>query len=244
MSENTISTAAAKGDDRNLVPVDPASALSFEDQALIIWKKQRTFIVGTLIAVAVLLIGWFSVRGIQDGREAGIREAFGQATTIDAKRAFARDHSDHALAGLALLAVADDSYANKRYEDAAREYPAAAAKLTDPLLAGRARIGEGAANLRTAQSAQGEQQLTTLAEDATALMAYRLQAWYILASHAAGAGDPAKARDMIGRLKALDPASEWAGLASQLQVRLDAESPPTALDIPVEPMPPSSPPAP
>jgi hypothetical protein len=239
MSENTISTpaAAAKGDDRNLVPVDPAGALSFEDQAFLIWKKQRTFIIGTLVAVVALLIGWFAFQGIQESREAAVRTAFGQATTIDAKRTFAREHAGHALAGVALLAVADDSYAGERYEDAAREYASASAVLVEPLLLGRARIGEGAANLRTAQTAQGEQQLTKVAEDVGLLMSHRLQAWYLLASHAAGAGDPAKARDMIGRLKALDPASEWANLASALQVRLDTEQPVGASDLPPAPAP-------
>jgi hypothetical protein len=232
MSEKTISTATVKGDDRNLVPVDPAGALSFEDQAFLIWKQQRTFIIGTLVAVAAVLIAWFAISGIRERHEDAIRSAFGQATSIDAKRAFAREHAGHALAGLALLAVADDSYASARYEEAAQNYAAAVAALTDPLLVGRARIGEGAANLRTAQSALGEQQLTKLAEDAAMLMAHRLQAWYILASHAAGAGDIAKARDMIGRLKALDPESDWSNLASTLQVRLDTENPATALDVP------------
>jgi hypothetical protein len=239
MSENTISTpaAAAKGDDRNLVPVDPASALSFEDQAFLIWKKQRTFIIGSLVAVVVMLVAWFSVRAMQDSREAGIRTAFGEATTIEARRAFAREHAGHPLAGLALLAIADDSYANLRFEEAARDYAAAAGVLKEPLLAGRARIGEGAANLKSSQSSLGEQQLTKVAEDAGMLMAYRSQAWYILATHAAGTGDTAKARDTIGRLKALDPEGDWASLASALQTRLDTEDPVTSLDIPSEPMP-------
>jgi hypothetical protein len=241
MSEKTMSTpaAAAKGDDRNLVPVEAATTLSFEDQIFLIWKKQRTFILGTLTAVAVVLVAWFVIREVQQSREAGISKAFGEATTLEAKRAFVGEHPDHVLAGVALLALADDGFANKRFDEAARDYGAAAAVLKDPLLVGRARLGEGTANLKSAQSSTtGEQQLTRAAEDATLLMAYRTQAWYILATHAAGAGDVAKARDLIGRLKALDPESDWANLATGLETRLNTENPSaSSLEIPSEPMP-------
>ncbi len=225
MSEKTISTprGSAKGDDRNLVPVDPANANSLEDQAYLFWKKNRNFIYGATIVVLAAAVAFQVVRSVQASHQAEISRSFGAATTIEAKRAFARANPDSPLAGVAWLDVADDDYTNGRYDDAIHEYASAAAALNEPVLSGRARLGQGIATLKAGQVTEGESLLHQLSDDANALMAYRTQAYYELASYYAGAGDRAKAREAIDRLKALDPEGYWASMGSALRSRIDAE---------------------
>lgn len=231
MSEKPTSTprAAAPGDDRNLVPVDATTAVSFEDRAFQFWKKNRIVMIGCFAVIIAAMIVWWVMRAMEAGRLQEIQQAYGEATTIEAKRAFATANAGHPLAGLALLAVADDSYTNMRYDEAARDYATAAAELTEPLLSGRARLGEGMARVKAGQTVEGERVLTTLAEDATALMSYRTQAWYELAAIAAGAGDNAKALVAADKARALDPEGYWASMATVLRTRLGAT------DMPVPP---------
>lgn len=224
MSEKTMSTSpAAKGDDRNLVPVAPGTAASFEDRAYLFWKKYRNVVLGVALGILAAVLAFQVVRLLQARKEAEIGAAFAAATTAEAKRAFARAHPGHPLAGVALLAVADDSYAQARFGEAASEYAAALEMLEEPLLRGRARVGRGMALLASDQTGQGEEVLLALANDTKALMAFRTQAYYELAAHYAGRGDHAKARETIDRLKALDPEGYWANVASALRSRIDAE---------------------
>jgi hypothetical protein len=232
MSDKSTSTpqTPARGDDRNLVPADATGGATFEDRMLELWKKQRATILGTLVVLAGVLVGLSVFRMLQARREAEISAAFGRATTADEKRAFANEHSGHPLAGLALLAVADEAYRDMRYDDAARDYAAAARALEDPLFAGRARIGEAVSKYKGGQTAEGERLLTQLSEDTTVLLSHRAQALYELATFAAGAGDHAKALTAIDKLRALDPENYWAGRATALRTRLGADESPEDAD--------------
>jgi hypothetical protein len=225
MSEKSISTPSAKGDDRNLVPVDSGNAVTFEDQLQLIWKNHRNTIIGLIAVLVLAIIGLQVWRMLESEREAATQAAFGAATTVEAKRAFARDHAGHPLAGAALLYVADESYKNGRFEEAAREYASASAALTEPLLVGRSRIGEAVSALKAGQTTKGEQLLTKIAEDPTVLLAYRAQAYYEIATFAESAGDIAKARDSVDKCRALDPESFWANVATTLRERLSADAP-------------------
>lgn len=226
MSDKTTSPstpAAGQGDDRNLVPAAPSPAFVLEDKALEFGKRNQTILMGVIAVILLGVVGFQIMRSMRASKEAEISQAFGRATTIEAKRAFAAAHPDHALAGLALLAVADDSYTNSRFADAAREYATAAASLNEPLLNGRALIGAGVSQLKAGQVAEGEAQLRKVAEDTTTLMSHRSQAYYELASHYSAENDHAKARDTIDQLRALDPEGYWANVAAAMRSRIDTE---------------------
>lgn len=226
MSEKSISTrsSSVKGDDRNLVPVDPSNAVTFEDQLQLFWNKNRNAVIGAIVVMVIVIIGLQAWKMIETQRKAATSLAFGAATTVEAKRNFARDHAGHPLAGAALLKVADDSYTNGRFEEAARGYASATAALTEPLFVGRSRIGEAVSALKAGQTTKGEQLLTKIAEDTTLLLAYRAQAYYEIATFAEAAGDIAKARDSVDKLRALDPEGYWANVATALRERLSADS--------------------
>lgn len=244
MTDKSISTPSrsAKGDDRNLVPVGPGNAVTFEDQLQVFWNKNRNAVIAVIVVLAVATIGLQIWKMLEAQRAAATSAAFGAASTVEAKRAFAREHAGDPLAGAALLQVADDSYKNGRFEDAEREYASALAALTEPLLVGRARIGEAVAALKAGQSSKGEQLLSKIADDTTLLLAYRAQAYYETAIFAEAAGDTAKARDAVDKCRALDPEGYWANAATALRERLAPDANTSAPDAgATAPTPPAAP---
>jgi hypothetical protein len=247
MTDQTLSSSSrpAKGDDRNLVPVEPGAAATFEDQLFLFWKNNRNVVIALIALVIAGVVGWQIWLSMRAQAQADVGAAFTNATTVETRRAFARAHPGDPLAGIALLEVADDSYKNGRFEDAVRDYGAAAAVLQEPIFLGRARLGEGVSALQAGLTTRGEQALQKLAADSTVLMPYRTQAWYELASAAAGSGDVAKAREYIDKLLALEPNGYWASLASLLRSRLSVDetagisATPTPQSTPA-PMPPAA----
>jgi hypothetical protein len=223
MSEPTSpSKPAAKADDRNVVPVQGGPEATLEDRLFLFWKNYRTTIYGAIVIVLAAIIGREAWQFYAANREATIRTAYGAADTADAKRAFARENAGHPLAGIALLAAADDAYSNADYARAGREYGEARAALKDASLAARAQLGEALCTIQGGLASKGEPMLRAFAADKNMPATLRIEAWYQLAVLALADGNHAPAREALEKLGELPLTRDWSFRIADLRSRLPA----------------------
>jgi predicted negative regulator of RcsB-dependent stress response len=226
MTDQASSTPKpAKGDERNVVAVDPsAPQATLEERLTVIWAENRTFILTGIVLVIVAIIGRYAWDSHVAAKQREIQAAFGLAETAEAKIAFARDYADSPLAGVALLGAADEAYAKAEYSVAGQRYAQAVAALKDPVILGRARLGEAVCALQGGSTSKGEELLRTVGGDPTAAEAIRAEAWYHLAAHLLDAGNIAGAREAIAKVSEVSPRGLWTMRAAGLAAKLPAES--------------------
>ena len=228
MTDHASSTQKpAKGDERNVVAVDPAAPqATLEERLAKIWAENRTVILAGIVLVIVAIIGRYAWDNHVAGKQRDMQAAFGLAETVEAKLAFARQYPDSPLAGVALISAADEAYASAEYATAGARYTEAAGLLKDPLILARARLGEAMCVLQGGQASKGESMLSAVGDDATATEAIRAEAWYHLAAYRRDAGNIAGAREALAKVAEVSPRGLWtmraAGLAAKLPVETEA----------------------
>ena len=228
MTDQASSTPKpAKGDERNVVAVDPAAPqATLEERLMFFWAENRTVIVLGILLVIGVIVGRSLWEGHVASQQREIQAAFGRAETVEAKLAFAREYPDDPLAGVAIVVAADDAYAQADYATAITRYAEAAGKLTEPLIRARARLGEAMATLQSGSVAKGEELLRALGNDSAAPEAIRAEAWYHLGSHFHDAGNMTAAREALNKVNEVAPAGMWAMRASNIAAKMPVEAPP------------------
>jgi predicted negative regulator of RcsB-dependent stress response len=207
--------------------LNPNSALppdaDVEEKFNNFWKENGVAIfggiaLGGLAVVGVQLFGYFSGKA-----ESAVREAFAQTITVEDKVQFAEVHAEHSLGAIALLQVADTRFEEGAFAEAATRYEAAAARLEEPSLRARARLGEAASLLFDGQVAAGQAQLEALAQDSEAMAEIRSEAAYHLAVTYWQADDLAKVDVFTEVILTLDE-PVWVSRATALRERLGLDS--------------------
>lgn len=188
------------------------------------WKRNGSGIFGGIALGAVIVIGFQLYQYFGNKREEAIRAAYAEATTLEQRLAFAQEHSEHQLASLARLLVADARYQEEAYDEAAQLYGAAVEGFEDPTFATRARLGQGMSLIRSGEMEAGQAVLRAVALDAGALDQTRGEAAYHLAVSFWEAGDAEKALEMTDVILQLDNAAFWAFRANSLRERLGANA--------------------
>jgi predicted negative regulator of RcsB-dependent stress response len=230
---NPTAHKPARADDRNLVDAGATpEGPTLEERLFEFWEKNRSLLLGAVVVVLVAIVGRQVWGHLQERKEAGIRAEFGSAVTSEQKSAFARAHAGHALAGVALLFVADEAYTNREYDKAAQLYAEAGSALSDPVLRARALLGEGMAGLQSGSASTGVAVLTRLADDAAAPESLRFEALYHLASHALASGDAEASRSRLDKLDALNPVGIWASRSAALRARLPVAAEAGSITLP------------
>jgi predicted negative regulator of RcsB-dependent stress response len=211
------------GDDRHVVAAGTAGAeASFEDQIQAFWKKNSRFILLLVIVGLAAIIGREAVQYMWKERERGISEAYGASDSSEKLKAFAAEHESHALAGFALLRVADEAYTAGNFTEAAASYAKAVAPLKDSPMAVRARIGAAISQALGGDRTKGEAELKTLADDMAIMAGQRAEARYHLATLAIGDGRLDDARKALDEVVQTDLTGMWAQRAFMLRSSLPA----------------------
>jgi len=221
-SSATPSDPKNAGDDRNLVAVDPATALSFEDRVQIFWDKYRTAIFAFcgMVLLGIVAKGAWDYFARQKQVEIG--SAYAAATTTEQLTSFSAAHSGHPLAGIAQLRIADEAYAAGKSAEAITGYDKAISDLESGPLAARAHLGLALAKIQGGKTSEGVNELKQLANDAKQLKAIRSEALYHLTSLAVDARNAADAQKASEDLMKLDPMSAWTQRAIALRGTLPA----------------------
>ncbi|MFH1497390.1 MAG: hypothetical protein ABII82_06140 [Verrucomicrobiota bacterium] len=221
MSSSSLPTSLPSGDDRNLVQVDDSYvAPGLEDRLQLFWERySRVIIIGVVVVVIAIsgrgLVGWMSAR-----QDAATRAEFATVEGKDALLAFAAAHPSHALAGVALLQVADELYAAGDFTGAGAAYRDAAASLGDQPLAGRALLGAAISVIQAGKTAEGVAVLRQLADDVARTAVTRAEAAYHLASLARESGQIDEAGRRVEQIAALGETGVWGQRALMLREQL------------------------
>jgi len=216
------------GDDRNLVAIDPSTMLSFEDRVTLFWEKNRTivYVVCALVVVAIVGRGILNYSARQ--KELAVQAAYAAATTNDQLKSFASAHAGHALAGVALVRLADDAYKAGKAAEAVTGYDSALNALKTGPLAARAKLGRALAKAISGKAAEATAELKTLADDTAELKSIRSESLYHLTSLAVDAANAADAQKYVDQLMKLDVSSSWTQRAMALRATLPAAPAPAA----------------
>lgn len=213
------------GDDRNIVAAGTAGAgASFEERVQAFWHNYRRFILLLVIMGLAVIVGREMVQYMWKVRERRTVEAYAAADNSDKLKAFAAKHESHALAGFALLRLADEAYGARNYSEAAATYEKAVASLKEPAMATRARIGAAISHALGGDRAKGEAALKALADDMGILAGQRTEARYHLAALALGDGRVDEARTALDEIMQTDLTGMWGQRAYMLRSSLPAGS--------------------
>lgn len=207
-------------------PPPPAGADAFAADVHSFWEKNRSFIFILIAAILIGLVGREGWQWFQGSRERGVQEEYAKAgDRIDQLAKFADAHKGHALAGVALLRVADDAYAKNDFKSAATSYTKAADALENGALKSRAKLGAAMSQIAAGDKATGEAALKALGADVKAVPALRAEAMYHLAVLAKEAGRADDATKAIEEIAKIDASGLWAQRAFALRAQLEAGKP-------------------
>ena len=207
-------------------PPPPAGADAFAADVHSFWEKNRSFILVLVAAVLLGLIGREGWQWFQSSHEQGVQEEYAKAgVRVDQLAKFAEANKGHALAGVALLRVADDAYGKNDYKSAAATYAKAGDTLENDTLKSRAKLGAAMSQLAAGDQAAGEAALKALSADTKAMPAARAEATYHLAVLAKEAGRVDDAKKLIDEINKIEAAGLWAQRAAALSVQLAAGTP-------------------
>ena len=214
-----------KGDDRNIVSLDSSyEGASFEDRVFLFWNKYQNIIVGICIVAVLALIGWALIEFMQGRREAGIAAEYQEAVSTAEITAFAERNAPHPLAGAAFLEVADYHFENNDFSEAAQYY-GKAGEILPPVVAGRAKIGQGISLAQLDDKAAALAHMERIAADTSLFRATRAEAYYYAATLAIELGQFDDARDFIGRIPELDDSQMWVSRSRSLEQALPETAP-------------------
>jgi hypothetical protein len=221
MSKSNETPSTPTGDDRNLVTAaESVAAPDLEEKVRLFLEKNRSAIIAVALVVIVAILGRHGLQWMEAGKITAEREAFAAVSTDEERKAFAAEHSDSLLGGVALLQIADNAYSEGRFDDAISGYAAAADAVGDNVLAGRIGLGRAMSQIKSGDTAGGQSGLRTIADDLAAPRAVRTEAAYHLATIASGNGDAEGLAKLVTQINAIDPASSWAQRVSILQAAL------------------------
>lgn len=221
--------------DQNPTPATSSDVIvppSFEEQLQKFWANYSKPITTLCLIVLVAIVAKGGYDMYLANKENQIGADYAAASTSEKLKTFAAAHSGHQLAGVAKLRLADEAYVAGNYAQAALDYQASVDVLKTGPFASRARLGCAMAKFQGGQTADGENQLKQLANDAAQMKAVRAEAAYQLASQAAAAGRNDDAVKFLDQVMTVEQGGTWAQRAMMLRSTLPA---PTAINLPAKP---------
>jgi hypothetical protein len=228
MAEKPPAKGKNIGDDRNLIDAEASeSGLDLESWVITFWFANRKTILTSTALALLVVVGIQSYRIISARMEASTRRAYAEATTEEARKAFAESHKGHALSGAAYLILADEAYERGDFNQAGENYELAAGILDLPALTYRADLGRAVAVIQSGLPSKGIPLLKDLGGDEAVPVAIRCEAYFHLASLAIEAEDFATASGYLDDIEELAPVGIWANRASSTRNTLPPISDPS-----------------
>jgi hypothetical protein len=224
----TPSSPTPAGDDRNLVPVDATTALSFDEKLQLFWEKRRGLIFALcgLAILAILAKGGYEY--LQRQKHADVQKAYAAATTTEQLKSFVAAQGDHPLSAVAQIRIADEAYTAGKSADAIAGYDKVLTILKDGPLAARAKLGRAIAKVQAGKASEATTELKSLADDTNQVKAVRAEAAYHLTSLAVEARNVADAQKYSDQLMQIDPTSQWTQRGLSLRASLPAPAAPAS----------------
>ncbi|OIR06455.1 hypothetical protein GALL_113720 [mine drainage metagenome] len=227
-----MSTPASPSDPKAAAPAQSTTghtAENFAESLQLFWLKYNKAIVTLCLVVLLGILGYGGYAWYAESQQRAIgREYAAAGDNIQKLQAFAAEHPDHALAGVALLRVADEDYAKGNYAASAGYYQKALPALAKQPFEARAKLGLAMSQLLGGQTSEGVAALQKIAADATQFKAVRAEAAYHLLRHYADIGKIDDANKAAEQVLQVDPSGLWAQRAMLLRASLGASAQPAA----------------
>ena len=189
-------------DERKTVILDEdLEGVDLEDRVWLYWKRNRNFIIFTIVAAFAIVIG---VQGWKMYKAA--------ANTPEKLAEFAKAHSGTTLAGVAQLQNADTAFNAGKFADAQKLYSEAAKNLGEETLAGRAKIGMAMSAISAGDSAKGMEALEKVYKEGSV---YSAQAGYLLGLAKVQNGKVDEAKNLFKEISSNNNNGVFALLANQ-----------------------------
>ena len=205
-------------DERNLIDLEDSAALSFEDRVNIYWNENKSFLIGSIVALLLVVVGYQGMRIIKEQAEAALQAEYAEADANGTLAEFAHAHSYKALGGFAALKIADEAYSDGDYEKALEFYDLAVSVLEEPILAGRARIGLAFALYHNGKIEECLARLNAITSDSTLAEAIQVEAAYHLAVEAHAAGRTSEFSSYTAQVNDSKFAGQWQQRLQNLPV--------------------------
>lgn len=204
-------------DERHLIDLEESADISFEDRVNVYWIENKSFIIGCIIALLLVVSGYQSMRIFKDRAEIAFQAEYAEAEANDALADFAKANSSKELGGFAALTTADAAYTDEDYAKALEFYNLAAGALTEPALAGRAQLGQAFALYQNGSTDEGLAKLNAITADSRLAEAVRAEAAYHLAIEADAAGNTAEFEAFAAQINDSPLAGQWQQRLSYYQ---------------------------
>jgi len=222
MAKSTSSDKTPKSDERNIVSGGSAGSVDFDDQMVVIWEKNKNFILGSIAAIFVVFFGYHAVGFMAQYGENSKKEGYQAASDDAAKLAWANDEAGHPLSGFAFKELADKAFEDGEFATAADRY-AKAADSAESAIAEAAKLGQAMSLLQLDKVAEAKSALSSLADNEEA--SNQVEALYRLAEIEFAADNHEGARGYINRIQ--DKSSQetfyWVQKAMMIQMQLPKE---------------------
>ena len=208
-SQNPLLPEDQQIDERNLIDAEESVELSIEDKISLYWMENKSFIIGCVVVLALLLVGINGVKMYAESAQAKLQDAYSEAKAAGELDAFAKANSNRPLGGFAALTIADEAYDQADFSRAAEFYALAESALDTNILAGRAALGIAFTALNQDAEAEGIAKLDQIAADSTFADAIRSEAVYHLAVNAYASSDRDAFDGFVAQLAITDTAGQW-----------------------------------
>ena len=196
-------------DERNLIDLEDAAEVSFEDRVRIYWMENKAFISGCISLLLFVVAAYQGLHILKQRSEAALQEAYATADADAALAEFAKANSDQPIGGFAALRTADEAYTAQDYATALEFYTLAAGALAEPSLAGRAQLGQAFASYQNGDTDDGLARLNAISADPSLAEAARAEAAYHLAIEADSAGNAAEFETYAAQINQSTYAGQW-----------------------------------
>lgn len=222
LAAEDVEVLVPSSDERKTVILDEDfEGLEFEDKVWLYWKRNKSFIIASIVAMFVAIFAVQSWKVLKERRAAEISDAYAAASNIQELEDFAKKYPSEKLAGVSLIDAADLSYSNKDYAKSRLLYKNAASSLSGDILFGRALLGEAMSAFNASGAAEGKSLLKAVYENPSVQAAYRANAAYNLALAEISEGNFDAAKKILTSVSENPESSNWAQLASMKLLELE-----------------------
>ena len=217
-----IDGAIPSADERKTVILDEdLEGVEFEDRVWLYWIRNKNFILGTVAAAFIIVLGVQGWKLYTANKNAKLASAYEAALTPAQLEEFAKNNSGTKLAGVALIQNADAAYAEGKYPEAKKLYSQAQQNLSKTVLLGRAQLGEAVCIYISGDKAKGEAALKAVFDDETLAQSYKAQAGYLLGLAQKQAGKTAEAKETLKKVSETKGDGVFAQIAQEALLQME-----------------------
>jgi len=196
-------------DERNLIDLADSEDISIEERISMYWMENKGFIIGCIITLALVIVGFNAMGMYKDHVHAKIQQAYSTALADETLEDFAKANNTHPLGGLAALTLADEAYAAQDFAKALEFYTLAVDALSDNILVGRAALGQAFTLYHSGDEEAGLKALSAITANNTLPESARAEAAYHLAIEADVAGRSAEFESYSAQVNSFSLAETW-----------------------------------